>query len=65
MKPGFEEVCDAATILRKASAAHWAPIQHEDKLHDRASYRFYWELLQRARLTGADIDSEAERLFFS
>jgi citrate lyase subunit beta/citryl-CoA lyase len=65
MKPDFEEVRDAAAILCKASAVQWAPIQHEDKLHDRASYRFYWELLQRARLTGVDIDNEAEQLFFS
>jgi citrate lyase subunit beta/citryl-CoA lyase len=65
MKPDFDEVREAAAILCKASALDWAPLQHEDKLHDRASYRFYWELLRRARLTGAEIDDEAERLFFS
>ncbi|MBW2712235.1 MAG: CoA ester lyase [Deltaproteobacteria bacterium] len=65
MKPDFEEVREAAAILCKASALNWAPLQHDDKLHDRASYRFYWELLRRARLTGVEIDGEAERLFFS
>lgn len=65
MQPSFEEIRNAAAILCKASSVHWAPIQHQDKLHDRASYRFYWDLLQRARLTGVKIDTEAEQLFFS
>ena len=38
----------------------WGPIQHAGKLHDRASYRYYWELLDRAHVTGMEIPAEAE-----
>ncbi len=33
----------------------WGPIRHQGRLHDRASYRYYWELLQRARNTGMEL----------
>ena len=36
------------------------PTQHEGKLHDRASYRYYWELLERAHVTGMDIPELAK-----
>ncbi len=65
MKPDFKEVRTGAAILQAAQAASWGPIQHEGKLHDRASYRFYWELLERARVTGVAIDAAAEAAFFS
>ena len=32
--------------------ADWAPISFEGTLHDRASYRFYWQVLERAHRTG-------------
>ena len=50
-------------ILLAAQQAHWAPIRHHDTLHDRASYRYYWHVLQRARSTGADIPASAQTLF--
>src|SRR3989338_9145650 len=55
MRPDFAEVNEAAAILMAAQDAAWGPIQREGKLHDRASYRYYWELLQRAQATGMDI----------
>jgi citrate lyase subunit beta/citryl-CoA lyase len=64
MKPDLTEVRDAAAILLAAQAAEWGPIQHAGELHDRASYRYYWELLQKARVTGTAIPREAERAFF-
>lgn len=64
MKPDLTEVRDAAAILLAASAADWGPIQHAGELHDRASYRYYWELLQKARVTGTAIPRAAERAFF-
>ncbi len=47
-----EEVNEAAQILSDAQAADWGPIKHQGKLHDRASYRYYWTVLQRAKLSG-------------
>ena len=35
------------------------------KLHDRASYRYYWELLDRAHVTGMDIPAAARIRFFA
>lgn len=65
MRPDFTEVNEAAALLTAAQDAAWGPIQHEGKLHDRASYRYYWELLQRAQSTGMNIPPEAHQRFFS
>jgi citrate lyase subunit beta/citryl-CoA lyase len=65
MRPDFAEVNEAATLLVAAQDAAWGPIQLEGKLHDRASYRYYWELLQRADATGMDIPTEARQRFFT
>lgn len=64
MRPDFTEVEEAASILIAAQDKHWGPIQHAGKLHDRASYRYYWELLKRARSTGMEIPAEASKRFF-
>lgn len=64
MRPDFAEVADAASILIAAQDAQWGPIQHNGKLHDRASYRYYWELLRRAKATGMDVPAEANQRFF-
>ncbi len=64
MRPDFAEVDEAAAILSAAQDADWGPIRHEARLHDRASYRYYWELLQRARATGMDLPVESRRRFF-
>ncbi len=64
MRPDFTEVEAAASILIAAQERSWGPIQHAGKLHDRASYRYYWELLKRARSTGMDLPHEAAARFF-
>ena len=63
MRPDFSEIRMATEIIVAAQAADWGPIRHEGKLHDRASYRYYWELLQRARATGSALSEEALALF--
>src|SRR6266571_3446799 len=63
-RPDAEEVATAATVLATAQAADWAPIRHDGKLYDRASYRYYWELLQRAHAAGVAMP-EAAAIFFS
>jgi citrate lyase subunit beta/citryl-CoA lyase len=65
MRPDFSEVQTATEILLAAQEADWGPIRHEGKLHDRASYRYYWELLQRARATGAELPATAVTRFFA
>src|ERR1035437_10885875 len=64
MRPDFDEVNEAAVLLVAAQDAAWGPIQFEGKLHDRASYRYYWELLQRAQSMGMDIPDDARQRFF-
>ena len=64
MRPDFSEVETAAAILIAAQDNDWAPIAHNGLLHDRASYRYYWELLARARSTGMSIPSAGEQRFF-
>ncbi len=65
MKPNFDEVMDAANILLTAQAAEWGPIQYAGELHDRATYRYFWEILQKAKLTGVAMPDEATTAFFS
>jgi citrate lyase subunit beta/citryl-CoA lyase len=49
--PTAAEVDLAIEIIDAAERAQWAPIRHrlggEDRLHDRASYRYFWQVLER------------------
>ena len=65
MRPDFAEVNESAGILLAAQDAHWGPISWQGKLHDRASYRYYWELLRRAHDTGMAIPAAAHQRFFN
>ena len=62
LSPSPSEIEEACSILLAAQAAQWGPIQHEGKLHDRASYRYFWTILQKAHLTGHAIPAKAEKL---
>jgi len=53
--PRASEVNEAASILHEAEQAQWGPIAQNGRLHDRASYRYYWTVLQRARLAGLPV----------
>ncbi|MDN3651240.1 aldolase/citrate lyase family protein [Thalassotalea ponticola] len=64
MKPDYQEVEDAAAILLAAQQNNWGPIQYQGELHDRATYRYYWQLLQRAHVSGVDINPQANAAFF-
>jgi len=65
MKPDYSEVRDAASILLAAQKADWGPIQYAGELHDRATYRYFWEVLQKAKVTGVPIPEEAGKAFFA
>ena len=64
MKPELGEVQDAAAMRIAAQRANWGPIQYQGELHDRATYRYFWELLQKAKVTGVALPEEASAAFF-
>ncbi len=49
--PTVAEVDQAIEIITAAQAAQWAPINYRDTLHDRASYRYFWQVIERAERT--------------
>lgn len=52
MLPTDSEVDEAVLVLNEAEKSNWGPIQIRGELHDRASYRYFFEVLkQRARLS--------------
>lgn len=50
--PSEADIDLAARIVEEASIADWAPIAVDGKLHDRASFRYFWQVLERAHRTG-------------
>jgi len=62
--PTAAETDLAIEILSAARQAHWAPISHRDTLHDRASYRYFWHVLERAHRTGQPLPAEVREAFF-
>jgi citrate lyase subunit beta/citryl-CoA lyase len=63
MAPDDEAIEVASEIVLAARAAQWAPISHKGQLHDRASYRFFWQVLERAHSTGRSLPVGVQ-LFF-
>lgn len=61
--PAPGEVELAADILQAAQKQSWAPISVGGKLHDRASYRFFWQVLERAHRTGRKMPDSAQVWF--
>jgi len=57
--PRLSEVNEATNILTEARNANWGPISHLGRLHDRASYRYYWTVLQRAKVAGLTLPDAA------
>jgi citrate lyase subunit beta/citryl-CoA lyase len=66
--PSVAEVDQAVEIILAAQAAQWAPIRHHDTLHDRASYRYFWQIIDRAHRTsytgGPQLPAEVRAAFF-
>lgn len=62
--PKADEIEKAAALLLSAQAAQWGPIAFEGKLHDRASYRYFWTLLKKAHAMHRAIPSAAKAAFF-
>ena len=62
--PEQEEVSVAGEIIAAAYGANWAPVARLGKLHDRASYRYFWQVLERAYRTGRLPHSDPAFQFF-
>lgn len=66
--PDDQEVESALDILDAGMAADWAPVayrsQGTERLHDRASYRYYWHILERAHRVGMRLPAEALSRYF-
>jgi citrate lyase subunit beta/citryl-CoA lyase len=62
MAPRISEINEAAQILIEAQNVDWGPIKYHGKLHDRASYRYYWTILQRAKSSGLPLPDIATGL---
>ena len=62
--PEASAVEEAARILLAAAAADWAPINHAGVLHDRASYRYYWQVLERAQQTAQALPAGVKPWFY-
>lgn len=56
--PPAHELDRAARIIRAGYAAQWAPTAYDGHLHDRASYRYFWQLLERAHQTGLHLEPD-------
>lgn len=63
MAPSEAQIDQASEIILAAQAAQWAPISHSGQLHDRASYRFFWQLLERAHQTGRPLPGAIQAFF--
>jgi citrate lyase subunit beta/citryl-CoA lyase len=61
--PSAHEIETASKMIAAAAAAQWAPISFDGKLQDRASYRYYWQVLERAHRTGRALPAEVREWF--
>ena len=60
MSPRSSEINEAVSILGAAQQEQWGPIQYNGRLHDRASYRYYWMLLKKAQMSRITLPENAQ-----
>jgi citrate lyase subunit beta / citryl-CoA lyase len=61
--PAQADVAHAVRVIEAALAADWAPVSVDAQLHDRASYRYFWQLLERAHATGVALPESLQSFF--
>jgi citrate lyase subunit beta/citryl-CoA lyase len=61
--PAANDIDVATHIITAGVDADWAPISYQGTLHDRASYRYYWQVLDRAHQTGRVMDASVAHFF--
>jgi citrate lyase subunit beta/citryl-CoA lyase len=64
MAPDYSAIQKGCNILLAAQKSDWGPIQFDGDLHDRATYRYYWEIVQKARISGFKLPEDADKAFF-
>lgn len=62
--PDYTVVQKAGEILLAAQQNSWGPIQFAGDLHDRATYRYYWEIIQKAHVSGVKMPEAVSKAFF-
>lgn len=62
MAPRSTEIKEAILILSAAQENQWGPIEVHGRLHDRASYRYYWTVLKKASISGVNLPEGAQYL---
>lgn len=60
--PQADELDEACALLQQAQNNQWGPIQFDSRLHDKASYRYYWTLLKRAHGNQQSLPTWAKQL---
>ena len=63
--PSHAEIDYATKIIAACANVDWAPVSFNGQLHDRASYRYFWQVLERAHRTGRALPAEAQIYFSS
>ena len=63
LAPTADEIDQASGLIEAAEREDWAPISHAGQLHDRASYRFFWQVIERAHQTGRALPSSMQKHF--
>jgi len=63
LAPSGADIERAAAIIQAAEQAQWAPVSYAGQLHDRASYRYFWQVLERAHQTGRALPPAMQRYF--
>ena len=63
--PSSADVEHAVEVIEAAVAADWAPVQVRGRLEDRASYRYFWQVLERAHHTGVALPASMQSYFSS
>jgi citrate lyase subunit beta / citryl-CoA lyase len=53
--PDSAELAVAERVMDAAMAANWGPVSIDGALHDRASFRYFWQLIERAHATGVNL----------
>ncbi|MBP7606122.1 MAG: CoA ester lyase [Giesbergeria sp.] len=61
--PAQDEIDNATEIIAAGAAADWAPISFKQNLYDRASYRYFWQVLERAHQTGKTLAPAVKQWF--
>jgi citrate lyase subunit beta / citryl-CoA lyase len=61
--PAADDIARAAVVLQAAQAAQWGPVALDGQLHDRASYRYFWQVLQRGHQTGQALPPQVQPWF--